>query len=306
VLENAILAATAAADLPLIKSSALNAIAAVKTLTNEMSSNDDNLTRSSLALATEAYKTTQTSFANLGPSTTSARVPYAQSLQSATVNLDFWTKVIAAKAVELASQVKAAPIAANAALESATVLSGTPYQRSLDALAANQDTASALQAYIRTPTDTKKAAAASALTNSLNQLPPLIGQANLLSGTLNSALASATSFPTIWLSSRCDFLQLTQKTWWRENQWKSLVLFQVSDILATNPGSLSVNGTTGYHLVVLAAGRALSAQNRATPSTSNYLEGTNSSLSRDGDAITPEISFNAAPPSATFNDRLSY
>ncbi|PKO94673.1 MAG: hypothetical protein CVU16_01565 [Betaproteobacteria bacterium HGW-Betaproteobacteria-10] len=292
-----------------VKAFTLSAIESLETLINEMSRNDDNLTRSSLATATEAFKISQTDFANLTTTTTNnARVPYAQALQNAAVNLDFWTKIIAVKSIDLASQAKTLPVSAGTDLAKVTAQPNTAYQSDIDALAASQSAASALQTYIKTPTENKKTAAATARSNALNQLSTLIEQANKLSGVLSNTIASATQFPTVWLSSRCDFLQPAQKTWWRENQWKTLVFYQISDIVVSNPGTLMVNGASGYRLVVLAAGRTLGTQNRSIQNTENYLEANNSSPSRDGDgdATTLVKTFTVATPSSIFNDRLSY
>lgn len=306
-LGTALQEASTTTDPSQVKASTANAIESLKTLINEMSRNDDNLTRSSLATATEAFKMSQAAFANLSATTTnSARVPYAQSLQSAALNLDFWTKIIAVKSIELASQAKALPVSATTDLAKVTALPSTAYQSGINALGASQSAASALQTYIKTPTDNKKTAAATALTNALSQLSTLIDQADKLSGVLSNTIASATQFPTVWLSSRCDFLQPAQKTWWRENQWKTLIFYQISDIVVSNLGTLTVNGASGYRLVVLAAGRTLGTQNRSIPNTEHYFEANNSSPSRDGDATTPASIFTVATPSTTFNDRLSY
>ena len=65
-------------------------------------------------------------------------------------------------------------------------------------------------------------------------------------------------------------------------------------------------GSATYRVAALTAGRALGAQNRATRTTANFLEGINADTSRDGDAKTPVTVFVNAPVSGTFNDRLGY
>jgi hypothetical protein len=115
--------------------------------------------------------------------------------------------------------------------------------------------------------------------------------------------------PTVWYSPTCSFLLPNTSTgsWWTANGWKALAFYQLSGATNTSTATLTVNnGADKYRVVTLMAGRALSGQSRATLSTANFLEGTNADPSRDGDAMAPTPGFTAQPPSATFNDRLSY
>ena len=129
-------------------------------------------------------------------------------------------------------------------------------------------------------------------------------------GTLDSMLdsRSAEAFPTLWFGSVCAFLQPPSgsTSWWTANNWANTTFYQISDRIRPASGKLQVNGTGTYRVVALSAGRAIGAQNRATRTSANFLEGINADASRDGEAKTPVSVFSNAPVSGTFNDRLAY
>jgi len=303
-LNDALLAAQAAVDFPLIASSTNNAIGTIDALSSTMRDNDDNLTRSSLAAASADFVAARSAFANLTTSNTRSRVPYAQALQSATVDVDFWAKIIADKAYALAAQAKAIPVVAGSDITAVVPLAGSAYQAASTALTGSQTATSALQAYLDTPTQNKQTAAATALNNATTQLDSLLSQASTVEANLSSSSASA--FPIVWQSSRCDFLQPSLASWWKDNQWATTLFYQIGNRSQTAPGTLKVNGAGGYRLVAIAASRALAGQSRATRSSANYFEGLNADSSRDSNAETPSLEFESKAPVSTFNDRLAY
>jgi hypothetical protein len=80
-IDQALAAAQASINYPLIASTTNSAISSLNALVNTMLINDDNLTRSSLASAITDFKTEQAIFASINIASTSARVPYAVSLK---------------------------------------------------------------------------------------------------------------------------------------------------------------------------------------------------------------------------------
>jgi len=324
-LTSALLAAQAAVNFPLIDSSTANAISQIKTLTTQMTDNDDNLTRSSLAVATANFTTAQSAFASLNIVSTSDRVPYAESLQSTTVDVNFWAKIIATEAYDLASRSKALPIATNIDFASVAALDTSAYRAASNALSRTQASTTALQNYLKTPTKSKETAATNALATTASQLDTMLGQAGNLESTLSSSAASA--FPTIWYSRRCDFLQPSLAGWWKTNEWSKTLFYQISNVLMSAPGNLKVNGTAGYRVVSIAAGQEVFIITPGSPPTvrkqdhinlrsaANFFEGINADPSRDGNASSPSPNFEnrspfvdttISPSVTTFNDRLAY
>lgn len=304
-IDQALAAAQANTNYPLIISTTNSAISSLNTLVNTMLINDDNLTRTSLASAIADFKTEQAIFAAINIASTSARVPYALSLQNVTVDVKFWANLLVAEADSLARQAKGVPIALGSDFSQVTPLASSAYQSADNALASSQNAATAVQAYINTPTAAKQAAASVALADTLSKTSSLLATASNLDASLNSSTSSA--LPIIWLSSRCDAFRATADSWWNNNQWKDLVFYQISEAIRTvMPGRLQVNQAGNYRVVVINAGRALPGQNRGTRTSANNFEGINSDLTRDGDASAPTINFISQPPSATFNDRLAY
>ncbi len=304
-IDQALGTAQASIDYPLINASANAVVSSINALVNTMLVNDDNLTRTSLASAINDFKAQQAIFAALNVAATGDRVPYAVSLQNVTVDLKYWANLLVAETDNLARQAKGAPIAAGDDFAKVTPLNTSSYQSAVNALASSQNTASAVQTYINTPTTAKQSAASTALADTLSTAGKLLSNAKALDASLNSSASGA--LPIIWLSSRCDAFRETADSWWINNQWKNLVFYQISDALRTTaPGRLQVNQTGNYRIVVINAGRSLVGQTRSTRTTANFFEGINADASRDGDAAAAKISFINQPPSANFNDRLAY
>jgi len=303
-IDQALSATLAAADYPLIDSTAGAASVSINTLVTTMIVNDDNLTRTSLAAAVGTYINEQGTFATLS-ATNTGRVPYAVSLQNATVNAEFWANIIKSEANALASQAKGLPVAVGQDFASVTPLGSSAYQGADTALTSSQVAATAIQTYINTPTTAKQTLAANALADTVTTTASALGDANTLGTTLSSSAASA--FPIIWLSSSCDAFRETANSWWTYNQWQGLVFYQISDAtLSASPGRLTINQTGNYRVVAINAGRALSGQNHSSRSAANYFEDINADASRNGDAAAPVSTFSNAPVSGTFNDRLAY
>lgn len=301
----ALAAAQASIDYPLINSNTSSAVSAIDSLVNTMIVNDDNLTRTSLTSAVSDFKTQQAIFAALTITSTTDRVPYAINLQTVTVDVKFWADIIVAEADSLARQAKGLPVAAGVDLSTVTPLATSAYQIATDALSSSQNSVTALQAYINAPTALKQGQASSALADTLAATNTAINSASALEASLNSGAAAA--LPITWLSSKCDVFREGADSWWNKNQWRTLVFYQISEATrSAAPGTLKVNQAGTYKLVVINAARQLAGQNRATLATANYFEGINADTTRDGDASAPVGNFIHQPPSASFNDRLAY
>ncbi len=313
-LETAESAATAPiANYALVDAGATAVIANLNALVTSISNNqliDNNVTHTSLIAAINTFKTKRTEFTQVD--TASPRpvqktiTPYANLLGNAAVDIDIWAKIISANAALVAPLAKANPASANTDPSEAAVLDNSAFKLASDALASitgKNESASLLQAYIDNPSTTNQAKAITALAETAAFVNSLLAAANALDNPLSGTTASA--FPIVWQSSRCDFM-LPTATWWSSNQWANSVFYQISNATMTQPGKLTVNGTGSYRVVTLVAGRALAGQTRGPLNVSVFLEGINADSSRNGDASTPTTAFTSAPPSATFNDRLAY
>jgi hypothetical protein len=286
----------------------------VTTLAANIASNeqiDNNVTHTSLRAAITIYENNRTAFTQqdtASPRPVQATItPFALALGDATVNLEIWAKSISDNASLVAPLAKANPVAIGDDPGSASVLDTSAYKIANDALTSitgKNESVALLQAYIDTPNTTTGAGAIAALGETTALVNSLLNAANLLDNSLTSTSASA--FPMVWQSSRCDFLLSTTSSWWTKNEWANTLFYQINNVSMSEPGKLRVNATGTYRLVVLAAGRAIGAQDRLAPSTANFMEGINADLTRDGDATAPVPDFTATTPSATFNDRLAY
>ncbi|HCA27896.1 MAG TPA: hypothetical protein DEP05_09735 [Betaproteobacteria bacterium] len=103
-------------------------------------------------------------------------------------------------------------------------------------------------------------------------------------------------------------------TYW--DDWKNLVFYQMDPACAPDTangcptgtsGTLAVNGTGGYRIVAMVAGRPLAGQTHTGQDiVSNYLEDQNNNASRNGPAANPATAFVHKPVSASFNDQLAW
>ena len=304
-LSDALGAAQAASDFTLIQSTANTVIAAANTLATAIANNGDNIARESLAVAASQYLAAQATFnaVPVPPTTQAAMVPYVRAVQDPALDIGYWAQLTARNATDIATQARKAPAATSDNTGSAYYAA----DQVLSGISGSSGSQSLLQDYVDAPTNTsKQAAATTALNATLSQVDSLLASAGTLDSMLDSS--SAEAFPTLWFGSVCAFLQPPSgsTSWWTANNWANTTFYQISDRIRPASGKLQVNGTGTYRVVALSAGRAIGAQNRATRTSANFLEGINADASRDGDAKTPVSVFSNAPVSGTFNDRLAY
>ncbi len=306
-LANALNAAQAASDFPLIQSTATTAIGAANTLATAIANNGDNVLKESLAAAATTYLGAQATFNAMPVPTTRDEqadlVPYVRAVQAPAVRIEYWAQVTVRVATDIASLARKAPAAT-------AENTGSAYHAAdqvVSGIAGSGGTQALLQAYLNAPGNAARQAAATAALNATSaQLDTLLGSAGTLDAALDSGGAEA--MPTVWFGSACAFLQPAggSTSWWTANNWANTTFYQISDRVRPASGKLQVNGTGSHRVVALSAGRALGTQNRATRTTINFLEGINADTSRDGDARSPVAVFSNAPVSATFNDRLGF
>lgn len=254
---------------------------------------DNHVARTSLQAAALAYEQALGAFTLVDTAATrplqSQIVPYADTLNTATVNLAQWAKIIADNAAEISPLATAA---SSAGRDLASSING------------RNGAAERLQAYQRTPSNDNLNLARTALNLASSRAELLDGALNTLDPRLDASNASA--FPMLWASPDCAFLRPDQASWWRENQWHGSLFYQISAPLPGGAPGLSVNGQGSHRLVVLAAGKALDGQLRTRATSRDYLEAGNADSSRDGEARQPINTFTQRPPGTDFNDRLAY
>lgn len=302
-LSDALGAAQAANDFALVQSTANTAIAAANNLVSAINNNGDNIARESLAVAASQYLAAQAIFVTATPPTQAAMVPYVRAVQEPAVDIGYWAQITARNATDIATQARKAPAATSDNTGSAYYTA----DQVLSGISGSGGSQAVLQDYVDAPTNTsKQAAATTALNTTMTQVDAMLSSAGTLDSMLDSS--SAEAFPTLWFGSACAFMQPPSgsTSWWTANNWANTTFYQISDRVRAASGKLQVNGTGTYRVVALSAGRAIGAQNRATRTSANFLEGINADASRDGDAKTPVSVFSNAPVSGTFNDRLAY
>lgn len=314
-LDTAILIGRSARPDPLeIGTNTLHAIAQTKLLGAAIAANeanDNNLSRSSLRRAISKHQAAQLQFTGMDTATPrppqSDILPYAEVLGDATTHIESWLGILAVSSGAAAPQAKAKAAPSEQAIADATPLDDSAYAAAgnlLDSISGNRKSASAVQNYIAQPNEENLAKAGAAIAQTLERTAQLISQADRLAGNIKGGTASA--FPMVWNSARCDFLRPGQRTWWHDNRWSETLFYQMSAPLKAAPGTLTVDATGPYRLVVLSAGPSLAGQSRKVANIANFLEGVNASPTRDGAAISPHRHFSAAAPGREFNDRLSY
>ncbi len=302
-LSNALSAAQTANDFPLIQSTANTAIAAANNLATAIANNGDNVLKESLAAAAAQYLAAQATFNAVTPPTQAAMLPYVRAVQDPAADIAYWAQITAHVATDIATQARKGPAAVTDNSTSAYSLA----DHLVSGISGSGGSQALLQAYVDAPTNAAKQAAATAALNATSaQLDTLLTSAGTLDSVLDSG--SAEAFPAIWYGSTCAFLQPASgsSSWWTANNWANTTFYQISDRVRAASGKLQINGAGTYRVVALSAGRALGAQNRATRTTANFLEGINADPSRDVNAKTPVAVFSNAPVSGTFNDRLGY
>lgn len=304
-LNDAISAASAGSDQALIAASAGDVITAANALAAAIAGNGDNVARESIAEAATRYLLAQGALADpfVTTRTRAGRVPYVRALQDPAEDIAYWAQITARIAIDISTQARKAPNASGDNTASAYYAA----DQLTSGIAGASGTQALLQDYIDAPGNAaKQSAATTALNATASQLDTLLASAGTLDAVLDSG--SAEAFPTLWYGTTCAFLQPASgsSSWWTANNWTNTTFYQISDRVRAASGKLQVGGSGTYRVVAASAGRALGAQNRATRTTANFLEGSNADASRDGNAQTPVPGFANAPLSGTFNDRLGY
>lgn len=304
----------------LIDSSTTTALADIKALAAAIAINelvDNNVSRTSLKAALTAYQTARSDFTSQDTASPRPRqstiMPYAKTLNNATVDIDILAKSIIANATAVAPQAKAAPVPESTKITDVTASETSAYSaanNALTSISGKGESAELLQTYINTPNTTNQTQAISALAETTALIDSLLSQANTLDNDVSATTANAG--PLIWLASRCDFLLPSKATWWSNNKWANTVFYQISAPLMATAGKLKVNGMGSYRTVTLAAGKKLPVPAlpppcpERLPLIEQFLEDINADNSRNGLALNPAIGFISKPISSTFNDRLAY
>ncbi|MFZ2268566.1 MAG: hypothetical protein WAV95_13410 [Azonexus sp.] len=272
---------------------------------------DNNLSRSSLHEALRSYSAAHGQFAGIDTATPrplqSAIIPYAESLGAATANIATWLDIIATHSSTAAPLAKADAASSEQAIATALPLDSSAYAAAngvLDSISGSRKSAATVQSYIQQPNDENRSKARAGIAETLERTERLLSQASQLADNIKSSTASA--FPMIWNSGRCDFLRPGQASWWHDNRWSETLFYQISAPLKAAPGTLTVDASGKFRLIVLAAGPRLTGQGGNIATIANFLEGMNASPTRNGQALSPIPHFSGAAPGRDFNDRLAY
>jgi hypothetical protein len=295
-LDQALAAARAASDASLTQSTSSTAVTQLNGLASSLLNNGDNIVLETLKSDTDLLASATQS----APATLTA----ARALRTPVKEIIYWADASAAQAADIARLARKSTWASGDSDTSAY----TAARQLLASLDGETGTASALDAYIKSPSDAaKQTTAQTALATTQSLLADTLTAAGKLEALLETSLADAAT-PTVWYGSACSILKPPSgsDTWWVTHGWASLFFYQISDRVRAASGKLKVNGTASYRVVVVGAGRSLGTQNRSTRTTASYLEGSNADISRDGNAKTPVTVFSNAPLSDTFNDRLAF
>jgi len=314
-LDAALVAARALGDEAKIQSTASTSATRLNELAATMTRNGDNIVQETLKEATDTLTaSTQTAPPNL----TAGRGLRTVSVK----DVVYWADATATHAADVARLARKSTGAAGDSTNSAYAAA----RKLLASLDGDSGTASLLEQYIKTSSDTDKQAAQTALAKTQTLLNTMLDKAGTLDALLETGLADAAT-PTVWYGSACAMLKppTGSDTWWAINNWSNLLFYQISDRIRPATGRLTVNGSGNYRSVVLATGKTVCPPDLANPGkckldaqgraiywdrsireTERFLERKNQDISRNGDAKSPVTQFSSEPVSATFNDRLSY
>ena len=300
-LESARSAVKAGDNPALIQLKAEEAAAKLNILAIAMANNGDNIALESLKAFAAALNNAQKS-----PPNTLGAWDTLNKLQVSAVS--DWSDLAVDQAADLARKARKGITSQEDSKTSAY----TGARKLLDSLDGENGSLALLEKYIKTSDSTDARKAQDALTNSQSLLANLLLLAASLDSTLEAGMAEAAT-PTIWHGSACQFLKppTGSSSWWTANEWKNLFFYQISDRVRPSVGQLTVNGSGNYRTVTIAAGKALTENDRvarksANRRAENYLDGKNADISRDGDAQSPSPRLFVEPVSPTFNDHLAY
>ena len=303
-LPAALTVARAGSDFAEIKAQTSAAISAAETLANAIANNADNVTLESLSLIGENYVHAHQAFSTAN-STEKGLVDYALAMQTPAVDIEYWAEILSRNAADLALQARKSTTASKTKENTESAFSAAG--QVLSSLDGSKGAIARLEAYVASPgSKSKQDAAATAISLTSSLLEALLSRSINLDAQLASGAAAA--FPTLWASRSCNFMQpLTgEDSWWTTNDWGGSLFFQISRREHGSTGHLAVNGAGSYHIVVIAAGKALAHQSRSLRNTAHFFESVNADSSRDGNASSPKPGFASLPASASFNDRLAY
>ena len=287
---------------PTLRDAALRSRSLIATL-SEREAIEDNITAASLTVAIDAFGSAGGDFARSDTAEPrplqSALVAPSQTLAASAESLRFWLEIITTNTRQGALLARTESEAHGEIPKSPSISSGSSF---FQASRLSEDIAQArrLLSSKASPTLLKPA-----IDDVVASAVELVRRQRQLAK--NQSSSRAATFPMIWNSPFCNFLSPTaDSTWWHANRWERLVFYQVSAPLQQMPGRIKVNGGGGYRLVSIAAGPPVAGQSSRSSDISDYLERLNASPSRNGEGRAPSLEFISAPPSSSFNDRLSY
>ncbi|TXG96393.1 MAG: hypothetical protein E6R09_14080 [Rhodocyclaceae bacterium] len=283
-----------------IRTNSANSVEQLGTLASALNNNGDNVALETLKSVAATFETAKQGIP--------AKVTDGRALRAPAQTVVYWSGIATNHAPDLAREARRGIVSGNIAVADNENSAYSTAAKLLDGLTGENGTLTLLDKAANNANAEALVQANAALNKTRALLDTLISAAENIDAMLPTSMAQGT-VPTVWYSPTCSFLLPNTSTgsWWTANGWKALAFYQLSGATNTSTATLTVNnGADKYRVVTLMAGRALSGQSRATLSTANFLEGTNADPSRDGDAMAPTPGFTAQPPSATFNDRLSY
>lgn len=108
-----------------------------------------------------------------------------------------------------------------------------------------------------------------------------------------------------WTAPNCNFL-VEPNSWWHEGKWSDSVFYQFGDAVKPEQASLQIPGQPPRPLLVIAAGARINGQQRPGKDVADYLEGRNAAPSRNGDAETPDNTFDARQRRPDHNDQIAH
>ena len=309
-IDSALATTRSGTDHALIRATVETAATQLIALSTALSVHGDNVARETLkALSTSL------SSALLSPP---ANVKAARKLRSNEINaVLYWSGIAISQTADLARLARKGITAQDDNDDSAYKAA----RRLLASMDGDKDTIALLEKAKANPDDaTAQQEALTAFNETLALLTKLLDAANRLDSALDTGMALA-AVPTVWYGKACTFLQPgagISPPWWTAHAWKNLFFYQISNRIRLSSGQLTVNGSGGYRVVTIAAGKTLLTtephQNRSVRKIKNYLEQKNADLqpdpdndgSRDGDAKSPISQFVVETVSPSFNDRLAY
>jgi len=294
-LENALTAAKAGVDQPLIHTNSEAAATQLSALAAALLVNGDNV-------ALETLKSVANSL-TISQQTPPANVTGGRDLRTPAKTVIYWSEIAIDQAADLARLAKKGI----SSQENSDTSAYTAARKLLDSLDGSSGTITLLDNYNKNATDEGATLARDAFNKTLGLLNDLLSAAAKLDASLETSMAEAAAPPT-WYGNACLFLTPAtgDETWWTANAWKNVFFYQIADRIRPPIGLLTVNGSGNYRAVAIGAGKVLTTQNRTLREVKSYLEKGNADNSRNGDAQSPTTRFFTETVSPTFNDRLAY